>query len=179
MKLEDFLIREEGDDSKHLPNGKVASTWDRLGHVWNIGPGLTKGITKDTVWSQAQLEAAEAAEFASTRVAVASLVKVPLGENQRVALESLCYNIGVYGFAHSSVLRDVNARDFASVPAAFRLWNRAGGEVCKGLINRREDEIKLWLHPDDVKPAIPLTANKNVPPAHTLGEGIVNWIRNL
>ena len=167
MKLEDFLIREEGDDSRHLANGHVASTWDRLGHVWNIGPGLTKGITRDTEWTQEQLQAAEAAEFAATRAAVATLVKAPLGENQTTAVESLVYNIGVYGFAHSTVLRDINARLLDAVPAAFRMWNKAGGSVCQGLINRRNDEVRLWLHPDAVEPPADMTANKNVPPAHT------------
>jgi GH24 family phage-related lysozyme (muramidase) len=144
MKLEDFLIKEEADDSRHLPNGDLASTWDSLGHVWNIGPGITVGITKDTVWTPEQLAAAEAAEFASTRAAVSHLVTAPLGENQRTTLESFVYNVGVSGFAHSSVLRCVNAGQFDAVPAALRLWNKAGGKVCRGLINRREDEIRLW-----------------------------------
>jgi GH24 family phage-related lysozyme (muramidase) len=165
MKLEDFLIQEEGDDSRHLPDGRVAATWDSLGHVWNIGPGLTQHITKDTVLTHEQLQAAEDAEFAATRAAVASLVKVPLGENQTTAVESLVYNIGVSGFAHSTVLRDINSHDFSAVPAAFRLWNKAGGEVVRGLIKRREDEIRLWLHPDDVPPPPDLTTPKNVPQA--------------
>ncbi len=165
MKLEEFLIKAEGDDSRHLPDGRLASTWDALGRVFNIGPGLTKGVTKTTVWTPEQLKAAEEAEFAATRAAVTNLVKVPLGENQRTAVESLVYNIGVSGFAHSTVLRMINAHNFAAVPAAFRMWNKAGGKVVKGLINRREAEIRLWLHPDDVPPPADLKASKNVPQA--------------
>lgn len=149
MRLEDFLIKEEGDDSRHLPNGELASTWDSLGHVWNIGPGLTHGVTKDTVWTPEQLQAAEDAEFASTKAAVAGLVKVPLGENQTTTLQSFVYNAGIHGFATSQVLRDVNAGKLANVPADLRRWNKAGGKVCRGLINRREDEIRLWNHADD------------------------------
>jgi lysozyme len=165
MKLEDFLIKEEGDDSRHLSDGYVASTWDSLGHVWNIGPGLTHGVTRSTIWTPAQLQAAEDAEFAATRAAVTSLVKVSISENQRTALESLVYNVGIGGFAHSSVLRDVNRQDFADVPSAFREWNRAGGCVCKGLIKRREDEIRLWNHPDDIPAPSDLKTAKNVPQA--------------
>lgn len=165
MKLEDFLLKEEGDDSRHLPNGMLASTWDTLGHVWNIGPGLTHGVTKNTVWTPEQLAAAETAEFAATRTAVANLVKVPLGENQTTAVESLVYNIGVNGFAHSSVLRYINANNLAAVPDAFRLWNKADGKVCRGLINRREDEIRLWFHPDDAPIRPDLGTLKNMPVA--------------
>ena len=52
MKPEDFLIQEEGSDLRTLPYGRMASTRDFLGHVWNIGSGLKKGIAKDTVWTQ-------------------------------------------------------------------------------------------------------------------------------
>jgi hypothetical protein len=33
MKIEVFLIKKEGDDSRHLQNGDAASTWNSLGHV--------------------------------------------------------------------------------------------------------------------------------------------------
>lgn len=168
MKLEDFLIVEEGDDSRHLPDGRIAATWDPIGKVFNIGPGLTHGVTKDTVWTQEQLKAAEDAEFATARAAVANLVKIPLadlGENRTTVLESFTYNVGVHGLAISSVLRDVNARKFDAVPAALRLWNKAHGVVIRGLIKRRNDEIRLWNHPDDVPPPSDLKTSKNVPPA--------------
>jgi GH24 family phage-related lysozyme (muramidase) len=177
MKLEDFLIKEEGDDSRHLPNGQLASTWDSLGHVWNIGPGLTQGITKSTVWTPDQLAAAEAAEFASTRAAVAHLVKVPLGENQTTVLESFCYNVGVHGFATSSVLKDVNDKDFADVPAALRRWNKAGGEVCRGLINRREAEIRLWNHPDGDSVRADLSTPKAAPQPDHPDVKSVAWLQ--
>jgi len=165
MKLEDFLIKVEGDDSRHLPDGRVAATFDNLGGVYNLGPGLTHGVTKDTVWTQEELQAAEAREFAETRATVAKLVTVPLTENQRTALESLVYNIGAGGFARTTVLRRVNSREFSAVPDAFRMWNKAGGSICKGLINRREAEIKLWLHPDDVPPTLDMKTPINVPRA--------------
>jgi len=171
MRLEDFLIQEEGDDSRHLANGDVASTWDFLGHVFNIGPGLTHNVTASTVWTPAQLAAAEAAEFAATRAAVASLVKVPLTENQRTALESLTYNIGVHGFATSTVLRDVNRQDFADVPQAMLAWNRAGGCVCKGLIKRRNDEIRLFELPDSATASADLKTPKFAPIATNTGGG--------
>ena len=149
MKLEDFLIAEEGDDSIHLPDGRYRSTFDKLGRVWNIGPGITKGVTKDTIWTQAQLDAAEQSEFADVEACVARSVKVPITENQRVALESLAYNIGDSGFEHSSVLRDVNAGRLDAVAQDFLLWVHCHGAVVPGLVKRRKDEVRLFQHPDD------------------------------
>ena len=160
MKLADFLIQEEGNDSKRLPDGRFASTWDPLGRVWNIGSGITVGVTKDTVWTQAQLNAAEAKEFADVEACVTRCVKVKITENQRVALESLAYNIGDAGFEHSSVLRAVNAGHMAEAAQDFLLWNHAGGKVCPGLIKRRKDEIRLFNHPDDVPVPADLRAVK-------------------
>jgi lysozyme len=172
MKLADFLIQEEGNDSRRLPDGRYASTWDSLGHVWNIGPGITVGITKNTVFTQDQLNAAEAKEFADVEACVARTVKVPVTENQRIALESLAYNIGDAGFEHSSVLRELNAGHYATACQDFLMWDHAGGAVCPGLIKRRKDEMRLFNHPDDVPvPAdlravkTPLTATMKPGPA--------------
>lgn len=167
MRLEDFLIEEEGNDSRRLPDGRYAATFDPLGRCWNIGPGLTRGVTKSTIWTPAQLAAAEEAEFAATKTGVARLVKVPLGENRMTVCESLAYNIGVSGFAHSDVLRSINAGNFGEVPAHLREYVHCKGVVgpCKGLIKRRNDEIRLWEHPDDVPEPADLKTSKTVPQA--------------
>ena len=149
MKLEDFLIKAEGDDSRHLPDGRYASTWDSLGRVWNIGTGITVGVTRDTVWTKAQLDAAEAKELADVEACVSRLVKVPLTENQRVACESLAYNVGDAGFEHSSVLRELNAGRYALACQDFAHWNKCHGEVEPGHVNRRRAEMALFNHPDD------------------------------
>lgn len=76
---------------------------------------------------------------------LATLVKVPVNDNQYAALASLAFNIGVGNFKKSSVLRFINAGDFKRSADAFRLWNKAGGKVLKGLVRRREAERTLFL----------------------------------
>ncbi len=168
MKLADFLIAEEGNDSKPLPDGRFASTYDKLGRCWNIAAGITKGVGPNTIWTQAQIDAAEASEFADVEACIARCVKVQLTENQRVACESLAYNVGDEGFATSTVLRDINAGKLAEAAQAFLMWDKCHGVVVPGLVNRRKDEIKLFNIPDSVpvpadlravKTAITATAN--------------------
>ena len=167
MKLEQFLIAEEGDDSRRLPDGRYASTYDRLGRCWNIGCGVTVGVTASTVWTADELEAHEAAELAGVVSGVRRLVKVPLGENRLTVLESFAYNVGLGALASSSILRSVNAGKFDAVPAELRLYVHAKGAVgpVPGLIKRRNDEIRLWQHPDDVPAPADLKTSKNVPQA--------------
>lgn len=66
-------------------------------------------------------------------------------QNMYDAIISLAYNIGVNGFKKSSVLRLLKQGDKFNAGNAFLLWNKAGGKVLKGLVNRRKKERELFL----------------------------------
>jgi lysozyme len=76
--------------------------------------------------------------------AVNKRVKVPLEQNQFDALVSFSFNVGIGAFKNSTLLKRLNKRDYAEVPNQLRRWNRSGGQVVRGLVNRREHEIQLW-----------------------------------
>jgi lysozyme len=52
--------------------------------------------------------------------------------------------VGEGNFQKSTLLRKLNAWDYDAVPKELRKWVYAGGKMSKGLVNRRENEIKLW-----------------------------------
>lgn len=62
-----------------------------------------------------------------------------------VAFLSLSYNIGSRAFCGSTVAKRANAGDIRGACNAILAWNRAGGRVIPGLVNRRRDEQKLCL----------------------------------
>jgi lysozyme len=64
-------------------------------------------------------------------------------EKSYVAFLSLSYNIGVRAFCGSTVARRANAGDIQGACEAIPAWNRAGGRVVKGLVNRRADELRI------------------------------------
>jgi lysozyme len=66
-----------------------------------------------------------------------------LPPHRHAALVSLDYNIGPGAFCKSSVVRDLNAGNIAAACKAFLLYDRAGGRVVQGLVNRRKAEEKL------------------------------------
>jgi lysozyme len=77
---------------------------------------------------------------------VKSLVKVPINDNQLLALSSFAYNVGDGALANSTLLKLLNAgADKQTVAAQFDKWVYAGGVVLKGLKNRRTAEKKLFL----------------------------------
>ena len=61
-------------------------------------------------------------------------------QNQFDAMVSLCFNIGVNGFAGSSVVRDMNAGEITRAADAFLLWERP-----PELRGRRVAERKQFL----------------------------------
>lgn len=76
--------------------------------------------------------------------AVNAGVTVTLNQNQFDALVSFTFNVGVGAFQSSTLLKLLNQQQYDDVPAQLLRWTRAGGQVVQGLVNRRDNEIKLW-----------------------------------
>lgn len=108
------------------------------GHVLRPGESYVS-ISKE------KAEALLKRDLETAEEAVSRLVTVPLNAHQYAALVFFTYNIGAHAFEKSTLLRRLNAHDYASVPSQMRRWNRSRGVVSKGLTNRRKKEINLWL----------------------------------
>ena len=77
---------------------------------------------------------------------VTELVKVPLANNQLCALISFAFNVGLGSFKNSTLLKLLNAGNYAAVPDQLRRWNKSNGKVLSGLVKRREAEILVWKY---------------------------------
>ncbi len=97
-----------------------------------------RGITRT------QANALLVQDLAPTRRVIARLVHVELTKNQRDALTSFVFNVGEPLFAHSELLRALNAGHYDDVPKYMRRYDRVGGQVLQGLALRRRAEIALW-----------------------------------
>ena len=63
----------------------------------------------------------------------------------KVAFLSWTYNVGVGAACGSTLVRLANAGDIIGACNQLLRWNRAGGQVVRGLTNRREAERQLCL----------------------------------
>ncbi len=70
---------------------------------------------------------------------------VYLTPNQRAALISFVYNVGCGAFKSSTLLRLLNAGDLTGAADEFLRWNKAGGAVVQGLVDRRFIERNVFL----------------------------------
>ena len=70
-------------------------------------------------------------------------VKVPVYQHEWDAYTSLTYNIGVGAFCGSTLVRRLNAGDYAGACRQILRWDRQKGRVLRGLTKRRQAEYKL------------------------------------
>lgn len=116
------------------------------GDPWTIGYGSTHGVHKGMVITEEQATAMLAADLHLFEATVMHGVKVALSQDEFDALVSLCYNIGPRAFLGSTVLKRLNAEDRTGAAEAILMWNKAGGKVVQGLVNRREAEQAQFLN---------------------------------
>ena len=81
------------------------------------------------------------------RPAINKLVEMPLNINQKHAIESLVYNIGVGAFKRSSLLRKLNKGHYNGCAKEFMSWIYVKSRLNKGLIKRRTEELILFMTP--------------------------------
>lgn len=112
-----------------------------VGH--RVGPSDHLKLNNPILKSQS--DAFFAHDLAIHAQPVDSLVTVPLTQNQYDALVSLVYNIGGPNFKGSTLLKKLNAADYAATANRFGEWVHSAGRVSKGLINRRAAEKKMFL----------------------------------
>jgi lysozyme len=117
------------------------------GDPWTIGWGSTgENIRKGVRWTQEQADARFIADL-NTKYGSAVdrlLGDTPTTQAQFDAMVCLTYNIGIAAFTRSSVLRLHKAGDHVGAARAFLMWNKAGGQVMRGLTRRRMAESELY-----------------------------------
>lgn len=123
------------------------------GHTDMSGPPYFRD-TKGKTFTKAEARAMLRRDLAKYEAAVRASVTVPLTDNQFSALVSFTYNLGPGNLRKSTLLRKLNAGNYAGAAGEFRRWNKAGGKVYRGLTRRRKAERDLFLTPDSPRPLI-------------------------
>ena len=129
--------------------GLRLNAYDDGGGVWTIGYGTTiypNGIKvkRGDTCTREQAKAYMTYDLKKFESAVNTAVVVPINQNQFDALVSLTYNIGIKAFKNSTLLKKLNVGDIRGAAAQFDVWNKGGGKVMQGLVNRRAVERKLF-----------------------------------
>jgi lysozyme len=111
------------------------------GGVWTIGYGHTGPevhaglvITREQAITWLQNDVQKAVNSVNTHV------RVSVTQQEFDALVDFAFNVGVHAFETSTLLKLLNAGNYAGANAAFKSWVFVKGQVNKGLYNRRQAE---------------------------------------
>jgi lysozyme len=78
------------------------------------------------------------------RLAVQSLVHVPLSDEQFGALSSFVFNVGSQSFAGSKMVKFLNNSEYEAALKEFPKWVKSKNQILDGLITRRACESALF-----------------------------------
>lgn len=143
------LIQRFEGCHKRLPDGRITAYPDPgSGNLpITIGWGTTRidgrPITLGTTITQARADELLEKDLEKYAAEVTKAIgSAPTSQQQFDALVSFHYNTGAIGRA--TLTRRHIAGDFAGALAEFKRWNKSGGRVMKGLVNRRAAEAELY-----------------------------------
>ena len=115
-----------------------------VGHLLTedeLASGLININGVDVAWKNYLTEEQGMALFAQdlqSREDAVNSYGLDLTQNQFDALVDFTFNAGV------GALQKLLSHGVDDVPNQLPKWNRAGGAVCEGLVNRRAAEVELW-----------------------------------
>lgn len=143
--MQEFRYSERGLALTKSFEGLRLEAYQDCAGVWTVGYGHTgAAIVEGMTVNDAEAEALLVADLEDAVACVNRKVTVAISQSQFDAMVDFCFNAGRGNFQQSTLLRKVNARDFAGAVVQFGLWVHAGGEVVAGLVRRRRAEAEMF-----------------------------------
>ena len=126
---------------KSFEGCRTVAYWDPYGKIYTIGYGHTgKDVYKGLKISEEQAENLLRKDLNRFEIAVNSIVRHKLNQNQFDALVSFSFNLG------EGNLKGLCAnKSLSQIAKDILLYNKSGKKVLKGLVRRRKAEQKLFL----------------------------------
>ena len=140
----DLICKFEGLSLKAYPDPGTGNS------PWTIGYGHTKGVKPEDVCTKEQ-----AVEWLKEDIAIAEnqlnkVLYVQLNQNQRDALLSFVFNLGIGSLQKSTLLKYLNLGKFNEAANEFLKWTKANGKELPGLVKRRAAESSLFKEPYEI-----------------------------
>ncbi len=113
--------------------------------IWTLGYGTTilPNGDKVTEFDYCNVEEAEMLLDYHIHKECYFVFDMDLTDNQKDAVTSLVYNVGKGAFLKSNLYRAILNKDYKQVCKNWD-WYSAGGNVLKGLVKRRTEELFLF-----------------------------------
>jgi lysozyme len=127
--------------------GLRLTAYQDSGGVWTIGYGHTGSAKPGMTITQEKADELLRLDVHWAVSCVNNAVTVPVNQNQFDALVDFTFNIGCGAFRNSTLLRRLNAKNYAEAAEEFTRWKFVKGVEVAGLLRRREADKKLFTTP--------------------------------
>lgn len=121
-------------------------------NYYTIGYGhYGKDVTDNMVITKEQAEKMLLEDIATIeyqlKLFMPTTLQYKLNYNQWDAIVSFCFNLGVSAFHKSTLYKYIkaNPNDIDHISKEWVKWCHSGGKVLNGLLNRRKEELDLYL----------------------------------
>jgi lysozyme len=115
------------------------------GDKWTYGFGTTEGVKPGDRIAPPQALERKLRDVQKFEGAIKHCVTVPLAQHEYDAYVALAYNIGQQAFCSSTLVRLLNAGDYAGACKQILRWDRFKGQQVRGLTLRREREYRQCM----------------------------------
>ncbi len=115
------------------------------GDVATIGFGTTTGVKLGDTITPPKALARALVDVQQFEGALKQCVKVPLTQNEYDSYTRLEYNIGKGAFCRSTLVRKLNAGDYAGACQQILVWDKFKGQPLRGLTLRRQQEYEQCI----------------------------------
>ncbi|AVV37816.1 lysozyme [Pantoea vagans] len=113
--------------------------------ILTIGYGHTHAVKAGDAITSERADAYLREDLQVAELTINTNVKVKLTQGQFDALVSFVFNLGSGNFVKSTLIRKLNAGDYAGAADEFGKWVNAGGKKLPGLVKRRAAEREVFL----------------------------------
>ena len=101
--------------------------------------------TDNRVWTQEEVDALLRSDLARFEQGVARMCPAATDHQGRFdALVSFSFNVGLGTLQRSTLRAKFNRGDLNGAAQEFMKFTKAGGKILKGLVNRRNDEVRMY-----------------------------------
>jgi len=132
-------LTKEFEGFASQPYQDLAGYW-----TWGYGHKQRKGEVPPKTISEADATRLLCEDMESAEADVERWVDVPLTQGQFDALCDFVFNLGGDALRRSTLLKSLNAGDYADAKSRLTAWHFVGEKPVEGLLRRRLAEQLLW-----------------------------------
>ena len=123
-----------------------------IGGVWTVGYGFTgPNITEHTSMTLTEARTELSTRLSTLWTQIQTHTHIPLTQNEMIALTDFAYNLGISALFNSHLWSLLQLNEKQAASDQFPLWCHVNGQKVQGLLNRREQEQKIFLMNEETK----------------------------